>query len=167
MVVGGFEAQDEGTDDIASVACPDNDVLITRIVLGHQPVPSHVLGDLQIASGGPADGEEVCHQQARGQGHGEAEVAGSSGAAGPGELVEDGDGGQEAGEEDWVKDEAEGGALTLLRDGVGDELEGVNLVVAGGEDVEGEGWDVIHIGRGEEGGGWAVGIGDVPGQWRG
>lgn len=67
-------------------------------------------------------------------------------AAGPNELVGGGEGSGKGGEEVWVEDEVESGALALLGDGVGDKLEGVDFVVARGQDIEGERRDVVEVG---------------------
>ena len=53
------------------------------------------------------------------------------------ELVGGAEGGYEGEGVEGVEDEVEGGLLALLGDAIGYELEGGDLVVAAGEDVEG------------------------------
>lgn len=64
-----------------------------------------------------------------------------------------------------MEDEAEGCALSLLCDRIGDEFEGVDFVVAGGEDVQGERWDVVQMGGLGLGCGRS-GVGDLFGEGR-
>lgn len=84
----------------------------------------------------------------------------------PYELVGDGKDEREPGKEERVKDQAICGALSLLSDRVGDEFEGVNFVVAGREDVEGERWDIVQNRRLGLGCG-RPGVRDVSGEGRG
>lgn len=62
-----------------------------------------------------------------------------------------------------MEDQAEGCALSLLGDRVGDEFEGVDFVVARGEDVEGERRDIVQV-RGLGLGRGRPGVGDVSGE---
>ena len=95
----GFDPQDQGTDDLGAVPRSDYDVLgagypsvSSAIVLDQKPVPVQRLGGADVARHGVADGDEVRHDDARGQHHDGAGVVPTGGV---GELVDEGEGGEE------------------------------------------------------------------------
>lgn len=144
----GFEAQDTGANDFGPVARANDYVFVANrgcfglcccccCCVGQEEVVVQRLGEVDVADCGVADGEKVRHADTRGEGHGEACIAVVRWAARPGELVGYPQGEGEPCEENGVHNEAGGGALALLGDGVGDELEGVDFVIAGSENVEG------------------------------